>query len=205
MKPLWMLRARRPVNARVSVVRRASALNSFARCSGVAFDSSQARNAVPICAALRAELQRRGDAAAIGNAARGDHRHFHGIDHLRNQRQRAGQAIFRLAAGTKRDVRPPRNPTATIMSTPASASSLASAGGGGGAQRGDAGAAATLEHVRRRHAEHETEHRRPQLQHRLDLLLVVRPEARGPRRHRHAQLVEVRPQQLAGGAATARR
>ena len=51
MNSLWMLRASRPVNARVSVVRRASALNSFARCSGAAFDSSQARNAVPICAA----------------------------------------------------------------------------------------------------------------------------------------------------------
>ena len=36
MKSLWMLRARRPENARVSVVRRAAELNSFARCSGAA-------------------------------------------------------------------------------------------------------------------------------------------------------------------------
>ena len=47
MNPLWMLRASRPVKARVSVVRRASALKSFSRCNGAAFDSSQARKAVP--------------------------------------------------------------------------------------------------------------------------------------------------------------
>ena len=127
MNPLWMLRASRPVNARVSEVRRASGLNSFSRCSGAAFDSSQARNAVPICAAAAPSFS----AAAIPRPSAMPPAAITGAFTVSTtcgiKRQRTGEAILRLLRNDTR-CPPASKPVATIASTPASSSSLASAG-----------------------------------------------------------------------------
>ena len=48
--------------------------------------------------AVRAERQRRGHAARIGDPARRDHRDLHRIDDLRHQRERARQRRVRRTA-----------------------------------------------------------------------------------------------------------
>ena len=190
-----MLRARRPVKARVSVVRRASALNSFARCSGEAFDSSQARKAVPICTALAPSRS----AAAMPRPSAMPPAAITGTVTLSATCGTSASVPVRQCSGSARkDTRcpPASKPVATIMSTPASASSLASAGVVAVPTVAMPAAATALQHRWRRHAEHETEHRRFHLQQSFDLFLVARTKACRALRQRDAQFLEVRFQRL---------
>ena len=175
------------------------------RCAGCAFDSSQARNAVPICAAPAPRASTAASAAAVADAA--------GRDHRRRARHRppaARATACRSAtpppiAGTTGDARRPRLPVATMASTPASSSARASS------------TVVAVPRVRmpsdrqrsriaaRRDAEDEAEDRRPRLEERGHLILEARIGHGRERRRRNLQLGEQRRQRRDRGVEVAPR
>ena len=134
--------------------------------------------------AVSAKSECRCAAATVGNAAGGDHRHPHRVDHLRHKRERADEGFLGPSQERHADAQAASAPVATTASTTAGLEGHGLLDGGRRADHADVVLARGDERRRGWNPVDEADHGRPRVEHGLELGGDVRQERLGALRQR---------------------